>query len=204
MSETLAYYEKNAVELSNRYEAARLDRLYRDLFDYFFDKSSLLEIGCGSGRDAARMLRQNFGVFAIDGCKSLLDQAKKLHPELKDRLGLLRLPAVLPFENESFDGFYSIACLMHFTTSQISEIVSEVFRVLKPRGRGVVSVPVRRSDIDNRGIDDKGRVFNLLETEEWLKLFERCGFLAFAGEEQPDGANRDGITWISYFLEKMK
>jgi SAM-dependent methyltransferase len=203
VNDTLNYYEENAVELSASYEGAQLDMLYQAMSSHFPAGSSLLEIGCGSGRDAARLLAAGYGVQAVDGSENLLAEALKLHPELVARTHHVLLPATLPFAAAGFDGFYSVACLMHFSGGQIAEILNEARRVLKPAGRGLVSVPTRRADINNDGIDQHGRTFKLFSPAEWLEIFTKCGFSAKAGKEEPDGAGREGISWISYFLTKI-
>ncbi len=202
MTRTLSYYEKHAVELCARYESARLDRFYEELFNYFSPGAGLLEIGCGSGRDAAKAVSAGYRVEALDGCRNLLDEAAILHPELQSHLHFLRLPGLLPFKDHQFDGFYSVACLMHFADDEIAGILTELHRVLVPGGRGVVSVPARRDDVNHEGIDEHGRVFNVMPADLWVAMFRQNGFAARTGTEEPDGAGRDGISWISYFLEK--
>ncbi|MFZ5951531.1 MAG: class I SAM-dependent methyltransferase [Candidatus Rifleibacteriota bacterium] len=203
MTQTLSYYEKHAVELCARYESARLDSFYEALFNYFFPGARLLEVGCGSGRDAAKAMSQGYLIEAVDGSQNLLEEAVRLHPELQSHLHFLRLPAPLPFKDHQFDGFYSVACLMHFADEEIAEILTELHRVLVPGGRGLVSVPARRDDVSHEGIDEHGRIFNVMPAELWVEMFRKQGFAARPGREEPDGAGRDGISWISYFLEKI-
>jgi len=198
---TLKYYEENAAELSSRYETAQLDHLYMDCSNHFASGAKLLELGCGSGRDAAHLSLLGYQIKGIDGSAELIKNALENHPELDGKLGQLVLPAELPFADHEFDGFYSIACFMHFSQSDLNKILSEAVRVLKPEGRGLVSVPARRPDLSVDGIDQHGRVFNVLPAEQWLELFKSAGFKAKSGPEQPDGAGREGITWLNFLLE---
>jgi SAM-dependent methyltransferase len=201
MNSTLKYYEENATELSSRYETAQLDHLYMDCSNHFVSGTKLLELGCGSGRDAAHLSLLGYDISGIDGSAELIKKALENHPELDGKLSQLILPAQLPFADQEFDGFYSIACFMHFSQSDLNKILSEVIRVLKPDGRGLVSVPARRPDVNIDGLDRHGRVFNVLPSEQWLAIFQQAGFKAKAGPEQPDGAGREGITWLNYLLE---
>lgn len=203
MTQTLNYYEKNAIELSARYEGARLDSFFQALDQFFFAGARLLEIGCGSGRDAARVVAEGYQVEAIDGAENLLAEALRLHPELNGHLHQLRLPAPLPFADHQFDGFYSVACLMHFSAEEAAGILTELHRVLVPKGRGLVSVPARRADVSHEGVDEHGRVFNVLPPEIWVEFFQENGFRARHGNEEPDSVGRDGISWITYFLERF-
>jgi len=201
MTETLEYYEKYASELSKRYESADLKALHADLKKHL-PAGRILDVGCGSGRDAAVMSAAGFDVSGLDGSAKLLEEAARLHPELELRLFNCRLPSVLPFENQYFSGFYSIACLMHFKRREISSILQELHRVLQPAGCGFVSVPVCRADVGNNGLDEHGRVFTLMPIEEWRKLFAECGFDSEVGSENADSLGREGISWISFYLKK--
>lgn len=203
MTNTLDFYEKNAIELSARFESAQLDSFHLALSQFIFPGAKVLEIGCGSGRDAARAFASGYDVEAIDGSGKLLEEAQRLHPELVNRLHKVLLPADLPFSDQEFAGFFSVACLMHFSKEQAKEILHEIHRVLSENGRGLVSLPARRGDIDSDGIDQHGRVFNVLPIEEWLAIFAECGFSGTPGNEEPDSHGREGISWVSFFLEKV-
>ena len=69
---TLNYYENNAKHLSQRYESANVDNIHTLLLNTFPPKSQLLEIGCGSGRDAGFMHQNGYDVLAINGSKELM------------------------------------------------------------------------------------------------------------------------------------
>jgi len=200
--QTLNYYEQNAAELSRRYETTALDSFHQLLQQTWRPGARLLEIGCGSGRDAARAAADGFRVTAVDGAENLLKEAVRLHPELTDSLHHLLLPAKLPFADASFDGFFSVACLMHFNNAAIGQIISEAARVTVAGGSGLVSVPAGRSDIDAGGFDQHGRVFNVMPVDNWINLFRQHGFSAEPGPLEPDSLGRPGISWITFILKK--
>lgn len=199
---TIGYYEQNAAELSRRYETTALDTFHRLLQQTCRPGARLLEIGCGSGRDAARAVAAGFKVTAVDGAGNLLKEAARLHPELTGNLQHLLLPAKLPFADASFDGFFSVACLMHFNDDAIGQIISEAARVTTADGNGLVSVPAGRNDIDAGGLDQHGRVFNVMPAENWVSLFRQHGFVTEPGPVEPDSLGRPGISWITFILKK--
>lgn len=199
---TLLYYENKASELSLRYESARLDAFHQTLHASVEAGAKIIEIGCGSGRDAARALAHGYDIVAIDGSAALLSEASRLHPELAGRLICVKLPAELKFSDNSFDGFFSVACFMHFTLPEIRLILAEVARVLKKGAPGLVSLPASRGDVNNDGIDEHGRIFNLMSSKDWINVFEECGFVADAGFEEADSLGRPNISWVTFLLKK--
>ncbi len=200
-NQTLEYYENNAGELSQRYESTELDSFHHLMAETFPAWARVLEIGCGSGRDAARAYAAGFDIQAVDGSANLLLEATRLHPELTGRLHQIKLPGRMPFDDASFACLFSVACLMHFRDNELPEIVAELARVLQPGGKGLVSVPAGRSDIDSSGLDQNGRIFNVMPAENWQQLFAAAGFTASpAGPAEPDSLGRPGITWQTFKL----
>ena len=51
--QTLDYYNENAEKLAELYETADMSAVHSLLLPFLPEKVSVLEIGCGSGRDAA-------------------------------------------------------------------------------------------------------------------------------------------------------
>lgn len=196
---TIDYYEKNATQLCERYESVSLDAFHKMLNDCFTPGSCLLEIGCASGRDAARAVAGGFDVAAIDASRQLLAEAQKLHPELDGRLFQLTLPCQLPFADKTFAGFFSVACLMHLTSDDVHLVLNEVKRVV--RDGGLVSLPVCRPDVNESGLDEHGRIFNLMPVDEWQRLFAASGFIAEVGNEEADSLGREGVSWVTVRLK---
>ena len=124
----LNYYEENANSLITRYESADVCDVQQLLLQIFEPNSKLLEIGCGSGRDASFMIKNNFDVIAIDGSKNMIEEAKKIHPELSEKLFHKTLPNDLEF-NQTFDGIYSIATLMHLSKNDLCHQLAIIFQV---------------------------------------------------------------------------
>jgi hypothetical protein len=49
---TIYYYNKNAEKLAELYETADISVIHTLLLRFLSEKARILEIGCGSGRDA--------------------------------------------------------------------------------------------------------------------------------------------------------
>jgi 2-polyprenyl-3-methyl-5-hydroxy-6-metoxy-1,4-benzoquinol methylase len=56
---TLAYYTENATEISRRYESV-VSPVERYFALAFTPGARVLDVGCGSGRDAARLLNSGY------------------------------------------------------------------------------------------------------------------------------------------------
>jgi SAM-dependent methyltransferase len=199
---TLLHYDQKAVSISSRYEKADMSWMYEIIINTFAPKSRLLELGCGSGRDAGFLLRSGLDIIATDGSPAMLEQAAALHPELKDRLFLYELPGQSVFDACSFDGILAIAVLMHLTSVEIKDILKEVFRLLKPGGRFFFSVPEKRVDLDDLGFDSKGRRFSMLSGKEWEELCCLVGLVKLSLVRKEDSLGRKDVIWVSFLFQK--
>ena len=202
MHRTLSYYENNAKHLSLRYESTKVDNIHSLLLNTFPSKSSLLEIGCGSGRDASFMHRKGYDVLAIDGSREMIAEAKLYHPELADKLEVIKIPDEFYFELSSFDGIYSIATLMHLDKSMIDQTIEKVAMILKAGSKFLFSVSIQRDDLDDQGKDEKGRYFTTMSEFEWGRCCEKHGMQLEHKEITGDGLDRDGIVWLTCIVVK--
>jgi len=202
MHKTLSYYENNAKHLSLRYESAKVDNIHSLLVNTFPSKSSLLEIGCGSGRDAGFMHRNGYDILAVDGSMEMIAEAKQCHPELVDRLKVVKVPEELYFEPFSFNGVYSIATLMHLDKDAINCTMEKIAMILKPGGKFFFSVSIQRNDVDDQGKDEEGRHFTAMPESEWVRYCEKYGMQLGYSVITRDGLDRDGIVWLTCIVRK--
>ncbi len=199
-SRTIAYYRANAEEVAKRYESAQ-GVLAGRFAAAFAPGGKVLDIGLGSGRDMAELMRQGFEPYGIDGTPELITQAQLTHPQLKDRMALGVLPEFeIPFGGE-FDGILCCAVLMHLETTELFNAALAMKRCLKINGRLLLSVPTQRSDTNAENRDAHGRLFNLLHPGYLQLLFERLGFSLIDQWNNSDSMSRQGIEWVSMVFQ---
>ena len=202
MNSTLKYYDHNARPVARRYESmdfrSAIDRLARMVGE----DARVLELGCGSGRDAAYLLSLGAHVEATDGSKAMLDEATALHPELLGRTGQLVLPCVLPYPDGHFDAVMSWAALMHLPGDSIPDVMKEIARVTRVGGVMAYAVNTKRPGLDRSGDDKDGRHFTCLSTTEWERIHTDAGYLTVESEERADLSRRPGIRWATFFARR--
>ena len=199
---TRRYYDEHSHELARRYELAAVSELQHRVLQWLTGCKSVLEVGCGSGREASLIAARGVHIVASDASFAMLERAVERHGELKERVLLVALPGPLPFRNSQFDAVVAIAVLMHLTREDIGRALMELHRVLQPDGRLIVSVPARRNDLDTEGRDTSGRRFTCLEKDEWTSLLRDAGFAIRDSRETADGLGRSGVQWFSCLGER--
>lgn len=89
---------------------------------------SILDAGCGPGRDAHILHDHGLKVTGLDLSAGLLKVARQKYPNIDFVEGDL---LSLPFGDESFDGVWSNASLLHLeTVADVKKALSEMSRVL--------------------------------------------------------------------------
>ncbi len=112
------------------------DQILKGNFD---NSNTILDCGCGSGRNLDYFLRNGFDVYGVDKDLDILKETKdkglKINPHLSPDNFKVSDGADLPFRDSSFDIVLSIAVL-HFAEdyNHFFKIINEMWRVLKSRG----------------------------------------------------------------------
>jgi cyclopropane fatty-acyl-phospholipid synthase-like methyltransferase len=194
---TLTYYTTHWKDLVRRYESADVTDLHTLLAAGFPPGARLLELGCGSGRDAAYMLARGFDVIASDAVQEMIDAAEACHPALAGRLCRICLPRDLTPSLGPFDGVYAVATLMHLTRPAIQNVFSRIRRILVPEGRLFFSVPLHRDDVAADQLDAKGRRFTAMTRADWSGICRHTGFDIITCTTSSDGLGRESFAWLN-------
>lgn len=112
------------------------DQLLKGTYD---DCRSVLDAGCGQGRNAGYFLRSGYQVYGVDSSADNIARIKQMaapfshsSPEENFRIGLVEN---LPFDAEKFDLVISSAVL-HFAVNagHFEKMLSSMWRVIRPGG----------------------------------------------------------------------
>lgn len=95
---------------------------------------SILDAGCGGGRNLTYFYQHNFDLHAVDVSAKRIAEAQQLYPRIASHLQVADLVA-LPYPDERFDHLICSAVL-HFAknTSHFMQQLGELLRVLKTGG----------------------------------------------------------------------
>ena len=83
--ETVSHYDRDASAIAARYETADMGAIHEYLLRYLPKGGEVLELGSGSGREAAYVLQEGYDVTGIDASAGMVKESIRLHPELQNR-----------------------------------------------------------------------------------------------------------------------
>jgi SAM-dependent methyltransferase len=115
----IAIYQEQASGFFNLYESLQFENVHTDWLALLPKGGYALDIGAGSGRDAAKLAARGFNVFAIEPATALLTLAQGAHTaaNIKWFNDTLPLLAAIP-KSQSFDLILLSAVWMHLTPQQ--------------------------------------------------------------------------------------
>ena len=94
---------------------------------------TILELGCGTGNDAARLAGEGYSVTAIDLSGQAIGQAKAKFGAMA-RFMVADMTQRLPFPDRGFDAVMSNVAMHMFPDSVTRAVFAEVGRLVRPAG----------------------------------------------------------------------
>ncbi|MFA9400906.1 MAG: class I SAM-dependent methyltransferase [Acidobacteriota bacterium] len=96
------------------------------------ESGSVLDVGCGTGVLASRLVDHGFEVSGVDPSDGMLDRLRERDPRIEARQGSA---TALPFEDASFDLTMCVAVMHHIAEPEmVRESLAEMVRVTRPGG----------------------------------------------------------------------
>jgi len=150
---------------------------------------TILDFGCGPGRDLATFTRMGHRAIGVEGSAALAAMARAdtgCDVWEQDFLAL-DLPAA------RFDGVFANASLFHVPTAALPRVLRELCATLKPRGVLFSSNP--------RGANEEGwqngRYGAWHDLAAWRGYVTAAGFDELEHYYRPDGLPREQQPWLA-------
>lgn len=190
---TKNYYNEQAVEFVENTFKVDMSNVYKPFLEYVPQGGKILDVGCGSGRDALYFKNAGFVVDAFDYSESLVELAKEKtgldiqHKSFYD----------LDIVNE-YDGIWACASLLHCERSRLIEVMQKIIAALKTKGICYVSFKYGDQDRtkDGRSFTD----LNEEQAQELLDNFENIKLLKqwITTDNRPDKQEK----WLNIVFQK--
>jgi ubiquinone/menaquinone biosynthesis C-methylase UbiE len=106
-----------------------------------FPGARILEAGCGMGQVALALKKKGYASYGLDFAQGTIEMLREKFPCVPFIQGDIHS---LPFPDAFFDLYISLGVIEHFIEGQ-NVILTEAARVVKPRGKIILSVPAVNS-----------------------------------------------------------
>lgn len=193
MSITKDYYKDNSQEFFDSTVIADVTPLYDHFLKYVPENGSILDLGCGSGRDTKAFKDMGYKVDAIDGSEELCALASQYSGiEVK----------CMDFESVDFtdryDAIWACASLLHVESDKLPDLIERLLKALHKDG--VIYMSLKYGDFEG---ERDGRFFLDMTEDRFHSLISsiRGGKLI---EEWPSRDVRRGkeVDWYNAILRR--
>ena len=190
MSDAIRWYDANAEDVSRRYETVAAETVHAWLVDLLPSAPALvLDVGAGTGRDAAWLASRGLEVVAVEPSGRMLAKAQRLHPSPSIRWISDSLPGLgkLFRLGLSFDLILLSAVWMHVPPAERARAFRKLVTLLKPGG--CIAITLRHGPAEpERGIHDVSKV-------EIEHLARAQGAFVERAADGKDELGRGAVTW---------
>ena len=138
-------------------------------------KAKILDVGCGSGRDAKIFTEKGLSVVGVDFSQNLIDIASAHAP--KAEFHVMDIESI-NFPSASFDGIWSLCSLLHFPKKVLPNIIKNIHSLLKEDGYFYMALKKGRGEVlekDTR-YGDFEKFWAFYEEDELRQIFESAQF----------------------------
>ena len=161
MRDPVAWYDANANIVAPRYEGVTATSVHGWIEDLLPGApATALDVGAGSGRDAAWLDSRGLDVIAAEPSGSMQEAGAELHPDATFRWVEDRLPSLANVTRSglTFDLIIVNAVWMHLPANERPRAFRKMINLLKPGGLLVISLRM--------GQEDSERGFHPVSAEE--------------------------------------
>ena len=190
-------YGTRAADLAAQYESITFEDVHRDVLHLFpAEPSHVLDIGAGSGRDAAALALRGHRVVAVEPTQELRAEGQRLHPLPTLQWLDDQLPELLVVRNlkQRFDVILLTAVWMHLDAAERKTAMCGIASLL--RVGCIVVMSLRHGPIP-----DGRRMFDV-SADETVALGEQAGLGIHHCSEREDMLGRADVSWSFVALKR--
>lgn len=193
--QTVAYYDKNSQAYMLRTGSADLSRTLDRFLRLVPSGGRVLDYGCGFGRDIRYFEAHELRVVGLDPSREFVEIARR------QTSSELILGDVFTLRNQSFDGIWACASLLHVPSRDVGAVLAALYQCLAPGGAFYASV--RLGTGEHRSPD--GRLFVDYEPEQFAFLLDQFCWqdrdLWLSADADPQ---RRDFCWVNWLGTKPK
>lgn len=193
---TIGHYDRSAKDFWDGTRDHDVSQNYAALLDAIEGAPpfSILDLGCGPGRDLKHFRSLGHRAVGLDGSKEFVAMARAycgcevLHQDFL----ALDLPA------SRFDGVFANASLFHVPSRELPRVLRELHAALKPRGVLFSSNPRGNNEEGLSG--ERYSCFHDLDT--WRRYVTAAGFIELGHYYRPQGLPCHKQPWLATVWRK--
>lgn len=191
---TIEYYNQNAGAYVEDTFGADMSAARERFLKHIPAGGIIMDFGCGSGRDAKAFAEAGYNIVALDGSQELCNKAHEV----------LSQPVICcKFQDyramTKFDGVWACASLLHLSEEELTPVLHELTKSLKPGG--VLYLSFKYGEFAG---ERNGRWFTDMTEEQLGELMDQFQSLTLIDQWITEDVREDrNEKWINSIYKKI-
>lgn len=193
--ESTPHYDQHAERLVSQYESLTFEDVHPTLLDLLPPPGgTILDVGAGSGRDAAWFAHRGYDVIAAEPSDAMRMLARQRHPSPRIHWVADSLPDLAQVRRLglTFDLILLSAVWMHVAPVARQRALRKLATLLSPNGRIVISLRIGPPDTD--------RGMHAVTLPELTAIAQQFGLRLVRTDHSADSLGRTEISWTTAVL----
>lgn len=192
----MEFYDTNASLFIESWMSADMKGEYEEFEKLVKQGGSILDGGCGSGRDSLYFLQKGYDVTAFDPSDEMIKYASQF-----TGLNVKKLRWEDLADKDKYDAVWASASLYHVNRADMNAVFDKIADALKDNGILFASYRDRPDDFE-----EGGRKFTSFDKNTFSKFVQENGkFDIISIKERKDSRKgKEDEIWLFAFLKKKK
>ena len=194
MNNTLKYYDMNAEKFVEGTVSVDFVVTQNKFLDKLPVNASILDFGCGSGRDTKYFLDQGMNVEAIDGSKELCKMASEYTGIEVKQMIFQELDEI-----EKYDGIWACSSILHLSKFELLSVLKKMIVALKDNG--IIYTSFKYGEFEGNRNDRYFTDFTIDSFKNFIKNVDNISIEEYwiTDDVRP---GRDTEKWLNLLLGK--
>lgn len=194
MNNTINYYNQNAENFIANTQNADMHPTQERFLRLLDANTSILDFGCGSGRDTKYFLEKGYQVTATDGSAELCRLASEFTGIKVKEMLFQELDAI-----NQYDGIWACSSILHLPKKELLPVIQKMCEVLKDNG--IIYTSFKYGDFEG---ERNGRYFTDFTEKTFREVVEKIPELTIeehwiTSDVRP---GRGEEKWLNLLLRK--
>lgn len=156
-------------------------------------RATIMDIGCGSGRDILWLKKKGFSCLGLEKSPNLAALARK-HTKTEIMEADFEL---FDFSKLNMDAILLIGALVHVPKEKFPPVFKHLLHALEPKGLVLITMKQGKGSQPNTD----GRLFYLWEKPQLERVFKELNLICLDYSTQSSQI-RESDTWMGFLLQK--
>lgn len=191
---SVEFYNKNAIGFFENTIGADMGKTYEIFNSYLKKGATILDLGCGSGRDSHHFSNYGYEVISADYSDEMVKMAGDFLNKEVIKLDMRQMDF-----NNKFDGIWACASILHIKKDEIVKVLEKSYTALKEGGIIYMSFKYGEGEVQKGG-----RHFSNYKEDTFTKLLDSLDLFEIekfwkTEDVRPDRKNE---FWLNVIVKK--